>query len=176
MKISIVEESHRSAAKRMGKHTFEKLKRIEIQRRNVMKKSLVRNPLMTLYLYEGTGVKFVVQDPIFIITLALYAIVRTASYVWFEPSEEDIDAFSTFQMAVFGGLLNMFQLLYLSHCYARFMAQFGAAGMVYGRIMDISMIARTALDKWTATRLLRYLNAAHLCMYTHWDESYVPNG
>ena len=144
-----------------------KLKETERKRRALLKRT-DESSYRILFSYEGTFWIILVRSALLWITVAVYILVRllASCNLWslppLEASQVDI-------LAIHVGIVCTLITFFLVYFHLQYSNRFDQLYMqcvaCQGRIFDLSLFAKTTLPLKRATRLIRYLNAAHIVAY-----------
>jgi predicted membrane chloride channel (bestrophin family) len=154
-------------------YRWEELQRIEKTRRSIL--LWVEEPFWkTLTHWNGTVLRFLVTDGLMWTTMALYVAVRlVARYAKGVPGF--LAELGKGNIAVIGGFLSFFMVFYVNQSNKRFFGLYQDSMACKGRIFDVATIVVTVLPREQATRLIRYMNAAHAAGYVGLSKTY-PSG
>jgi len=139
---------------------FAELERIEKERRKLITFAADGGSLILLH-WNSTVLHYVLVDAQFWIACIIYAICRKFDVDNYLPGPP----ISFSSVGVIGGLMSFLLVFFVSQSYSRFNAQYDAAMACESCIINASMLARSAMPKADAYRLVRHLNGALLCMY-----------
>lgn len=150
-------------------YRWEELQEIERDRREILLR--VDDPVWkTLLRYDGTVMQILIADPLFWFTVLLYVGIRIlAEYDLLPPSLHD---FPVDSITVLGGFLSFFLVFWVNQSNSRFFGLYGHSMACKGRIFDAASLAVTCLPYAQASRLVRYMNAAHAAGYVGLSEVY----
>ena len=151
-----------------GELTNEQLATIERRRRAV----LLRNELpfwKILTFWDGTCLKLMALDPLFWVTVVVYAVVRAASRTGLPDSVQDLGSGN---IGVLGSFLSFFLVFFVVSSNKRFDDQYGMSMAAKGTILDVASLCRGQLPRARALRINRYLNASHVVAYCGLSDVY----
>jgi predicted membrane chloride channel (bestrophin family) len=113
--------------------------------------------------------EILVQDSLLLITLLLYIAIRVWARYGIPTYVADLGGGNT---AVIGSFISFFLVFLVNQTNSRYFGLYENSMAVKGRIFDTATLARTCLPKPVATRLIRYMNAAHVAGYTGLSKTY----
>lgn len=148
---------------------FEELKKVEKRRRQILKRTEL--PFWRILCYfEGTCLKAMLVDWLlwvtFIVYVGLRIILRNENIL---PGAVD---FGNTDIRVIGGFLSFFLVLFVNQSNTRFIAMYMTSQNCPKRIFDIAEIILPSFPKANASRIVRYLNAAHVAGYVGLSRTY----
>jgi len=172
---NILKKSIKKAARVVSKseqeYRWEELQRIEKRRRAILLR--VEDPFWKVLTYwDGTVLRFLSLDPLFWFTIAVYVAVRVGARLGLPDFVSDL---GTGNIGVIGGFLTFFLVFYVSQNHKRFFGLYNDTMACKGRIFDVATLAVTTLPEEMATRLVRYMNAAHAAGFVGLSKTY-PSG
>jgi predicted membrane chloride channel (bestrophin family) len=150
-------------------YTWEELETIERRRRDILPNA-EKGFWNSLSHFDGTILNFLAKDTLFWFTVALYISVRMQARYSEIPSF--VADLGNGNVATLGGFITFFLVLYVNKSHARYFDQYGLSMACKGRIFDVASLSITHLPKPTATRLVRYMNAAHVSAYVGLSKTY----
>ncbi len=127
--------------------------------------------LTRYYNRDGTVLAILLQDSLLWMTILIYIGMR----VW---ARYGIPSFvaqlgSGSNITVIGGFVSFFLVFYVNQNHKRYFNLYSKSMACKGRIFDVATIAVTStLPKSVSTRLVRYMNAAHVAGYTGLSQTY----
>ena len=149
-------------------YRWEELKRIEKQRRAILLR--VEEPFWKILSHwDGTVLRILALDPIFWFTIVVYVVIRARART---DLPDFVDQLSSGNMTILGGFLTFFLVFYVNQNHKRYFGLYDHSMACKGRIFDVATIAVTTLPKPMATRLVRYMNAAHAAGYVGLSKVY----
>jgi predicted membrane chloride channel (bestrophin family) len=151
-------------------YTWEELCKIEKERRSILPRG-EDGFWEILGRWDGTCVKFLAFDPLLWFTMALYVGIRMQARFGNVPTYV-ADLVGSTNIALLGGFLSFFLVLFVNKNHARYFGLYENCMACKGRILDVATLARAYLPKTTATRLVRYMNAAHVSAYVGLSKVY----
>jgi predicted membrane chloride channel (bestrophin family) len=151
------------------KYTWKQLASIDKRRRAIIDQ--VEEPFWKcLFHWHGTVLELLVQDSLFWITILIYVGVRLQARLGELP--DYLTDMSSSNIGAIGAFLSFFLVFYLNRTYIRYMYLYDQSMAPKGRIFDTATLAATTLPKEVGTRLIRYMNAAHIAGYTGLSKTY----
>jgi len=143
--------------------TFEELKKIEAQRRNILLRTEL--PFWKILLFwSGTCLREISEDMLVWVTIIIYTVVRiVANTLDYVP--ESARMLEDTNISVLGGFLSFFLVLFVNQTNARFLDMYGFSKACSGRIQDIAGLARAQLPPKIGDKLVRHFNAAQVAGY-----------
>mmetsp|Transcript_37448 Transcript_37448/g.45740 ORF Transcript_37448/g.45740 Transcript_37448/m.45740 type:complete len:416 (-) Transcript_37448:224-1471(-) len=154
--------------------TWDDLLKVEKKRRAI----LLRNelPFYKILTYvDGTVVSLLLTDPLLWATMLAYGIIRlrmlfVPPWGWMSDVLEDVVS-----IGYIGTFLTFFLVFFVQHSYSRLNEQYFKVMVCKGRILDVAMMARARLPKDISSRLVRYMNAAHIATFVGLSNTYTSN-
>jgi Bestrophin, RFP-TM, chloride channel len=160
---------------------FQELQDVETLRRKILKRTEL--PFWRILGYfEGTCLRAMMVDWLLWVTIAVFVILRII--LRFQGSNEAyryiygnmmMDLGDT-DVSVIGGFLSFFLVLFVNQSNLRFHEMYKTSQKCPARIFDVAQIMAPACRKSNkmevATRLIRYLNAAHVAGYVGLSRTY----
>ncbi|GFH51254.1 hypothetical protein CTEN210_07730 [Chaetoceros tenuissimus] len=142
---------------------WKKINSIEEKRREILKR--VEKPAWRILFYRsGTCLKGLALDPLIYITLAVYIGIRVyARLSKDEPA--DLEIWGKSNIAVLGGFLSFFLVLFVNQTNTRFLEMYGFSKAASGRTQDVAGMASTQFPQELAENIIRHMNAAHVAGY-----------
>jgi len=176
-KNGVMKRGAKSFAKAVGimpshrDYRWEELNQIEKQRRAILLR--VEEPTWkVLTHWDGTVLRILAVNPLLWATLAIFVAVRLLA----RNPEASFPTFlgetTSDSMTVLGGFLSFFLVFYVNQNHKRFFELYKDSMACKGRIFDVATLAVTSLPYAQATRLIRYMNAAHAAGYVGLSEIY----
>ena len=137
-----------------------KLQETERKRRALLKRT-DESSYRILFSYEGTFWVILVRSALLWITVAVYILARLLAPLdrWSLPPVE------ASHVGIVGTLITFFLVYFHIQYSNRFDQLFMQCMACQGRIFDLSLLAKTTLTLERATRLICYLNAAHIVAF-----------
>ena len=110
------------------------------------------------------------QDSLLWMTILIYIGMR----IWarYGIPEYVAELGSGSNITVIGGFVSFFLVFYVNQNHKRYFNLYSKSMACKGRIFDVATIAVTTLPKPVSTRLVRYMNAAHVAGYTGLSQTY----
>lgn len=144
-----------------SKSKWGRLQDIERKRRALLKRT-DEGTFKIIFSIQGTFWRILVRTTLLWVTVAIFVLVRLESLWGPRWAVPPMDAS---HVGVVGGIVT-FLLVYFHIQYSnRFDRLYSNSSACQGRIFDLSLLARSTLPKDRATRLMRYMNAAHILGY-----------
>ena len=153
-------------------YRWDELRSIEKRRRGILLR--VDDPVWkTLLTWDGTVIQILAGDFLFWVTIVIYVGIRLLAHYGELPP--DLDEFPVDSITVLGGFLSFFLVFWVNQSNDRYFSLYEQSMGCKGRIFDAASIAVTTLPYAQASRLVRYMNAAHALGYVGLSEVY-PSG
>jgi len=144
--------------------SFKDAQAVEKQRREILLRAQLPFWRILLFSWSGTCLKDISTDLLVWSTLAIYAAIRiVANVLGYVP--EQVLLFESNNIAVLGGFLSFFLVLFVNQTNARFLEMYGFSKACSGRIQDVAGLARAQLPADLGTKLVKHFNAAHVAGY-----------
>lgn len=151
-------------------YTYKELQAIEKRRRNILPR-VALGFWELLARWDGTCLRFLITDVLLWSTVLTYIAVRVV--IRYSSTVPDfVDTLANGDITIVGGFLTFFLVLYVNKSHARYFELYGHSMACKGRIFDVAGLAIAYLPKDTATKLVRYMNAAHISGYVGLNETY----
>jgi predicted membrane chloride channel (bestrophin family) len=152
-------------------YTWEELERIEQKRRAILTR--VEDPFWKILAYwDGTVLKCLVRDSLLWITLLLFAAIRLQNRYSTSTVPKEIGEITNANTTLIGGFLSFFLVFYVNQSHKRYFDLYQASMACKGRVFDVATLAAAYLDRTSASRLVRYMNAAHVAGYVGLSATY----
>ena len=149
-------------------HHWEELQKLEKRRRSILLQ--IEEPWWKILLHwDGTVVRNLAFDFLFWFTMAVYIAVRVQSRYGIPKS---VTSMGSVDLSLLGGFLTFFLVFYVNQSHTRYFNLYAEAMKCKGRVFDCATLAVTALPFEIATRLIRYMNAAHAAGFTGLSKTY----
>jgi predicted membrane chloride channel (bestrophin family) len=147
---------------------WEELQRIEKRRRAIL--LLVEQPFWKVLTYwDGTVLRAISMDPLFWFVLACYVAVRIQARLELPTF---VASLSSNNLTIVGGFLTFFLVFYVNQNHKRYFGLYNDSMACKGRIFDVATLAVANLPPEIASRLVRYMNAAHAAGYVGLSKIY----
>lgn len=176
-KNGVMKRGAKSFAKAVGimpshrDYRWEELNQIEKQRRAILLR--VEEPTWkVLTHWDGTVLRILAVNPLLWATLAIFVAVRLLARNPDASFPTFLGETTSDSMTVLGGFLSFFLVFYVNQNHKRFFELYKDSMACKGRIFDVATLAVTSLPYAQATRLIRYMNAAHAAGYVGLSETY----
>lgn len=150
-------------------YSWEELQKLEKVRRSILTRS-EETFWKTLSHWNGTCLQILLFDSLLWIVLGIYAGIRVQARLSVPTFVAEIGAKD--DLAVIGGFLTFFLVFYVNQNHKRYFSLYDNAMACKGRIFDVATMAIAYLPKEVATRLVRYMNAAHAAGYVGLSKTY----
>jgi len=125
--------------------------------------------------WNGTVLRILAKDILIYLTMVIYISIRLAArYGGGVPTY--LGELGSGNLSVIGGFLSFFLVFYVNQSHARFFRLYHESMTCKGRIFDVAALAKTTLPPARATRLVRYMNAAHIAGYVGLSSETYPCG
>lgn len=148
---------------------FAELQELEFRRRKILRRTEL--PFWRILGYfEGTCLKAMAVDWLLWVSLIAYVGLRfclRSDAIWLGNN-----GFGDTDVSVLGAFLSFFLILFVNQSNSRFHDMYKTAMQCPSRIFDIALIGAPALPKEGSSRLIRYLNAAHIAGYVGLSRTY----
>lgn len=162
VKFAAVEDEYR----------WEELQDIEKRRREILLR--VEDPMhVILTRWDGTVMQILATDKLFWFTMILYVGIRVLAH--YDHLPPGMAEFPSDSITVLGGFLSFFLVFWVNQSHSRYFGLYGNSMGCKGHIFNSSILAVTSLPYAQASRLIRYLNAAHAAGYVGLNTVY-PSG
>lgn len=149
--------------------SFAQLQDIEKRRRAILLRT--EEPFWKILSYwDGTCLYILVRDPLFWLTIIVYAAIRTAAYTADVP--EHVTDIDPKEIGVIGGFLSFFLVFFVVSSNNRLNTLYGESMKIKGRIFDVSSTVAVSFPRERALRIVRYMNAAHIVAYVGLSDVY----
>lgn len=149
---------------------FSELQEIEFRRRKILRRTEL--PFWRILGYfEGTCLKAMAVDWLLWVSILSYVGLRVclrSDAIWLGNN-----GFGDTDVSVLGAFLSFFLILFVNQSNSRFHDMYKTAMHCPSRIFDIALICAPALPKEGSSRLIRYLNAAHIAGYVGLSRTYT---
>ena len=150
-------------------YRWEELQTLERKRREIV--GWVEQPTWkVLTHWDGTVLRILAVNPLLWFTIVLFVVVRWVARNHEIP--EFMGETTSDSMTVLGGFLSFFLVFYVNQNHKRYFGLYEDSMACKGRIFDVASLAVTTLPFAQATRLVRYMNAAHAAGYVGLSEIY----
>lgn len=128
-----------------------------------------------IFHWKGTVLTVIVEDVLFWMTLAIYAAVRMKIRLG-DPEAGTVDqeeyANLSSNLVYVGGFLLFFLVFYVNQNHHRYFQLHQDSMCLMGRINDVATMAKACLPMERARRIVRFMNAAHVTVYTGLSNTY----
>jgi predicted membrane chloride channel (bestrophin family) len=121
---------------------------------------------------DGTVLEILLQDSLLYITLFIYIAIRVWARYGIPSYVADLGGGNT---VVIGSFISFFLVFLVNQTNSRYFNLYGNSMACKGRIFDTASLVVVCLPKAVATRLIRYMNAAHVAGYTGLSKTYPAN-
>ena len=153
--------------------TYEEISEIEQERREILKK--VEWPfLKILTTFSGTCLRALAIDYLVWVTLFVFLGIRLQA-----RSGDNVpamaDQLANTDIDIIGGFLSFFLVLFVNQTNARFFEMYKLSKKCAGQIQDVAGLVSSEFPKEDATRLVRYMNAAHIAGYVGLSDVYTKH-
>jgi len=126
-----------------------------------------------IFHFKGTVLRVIIEDILFWLTLATYCSIRIKFRL--EPDEEQLEVNyeNLSQNLVYvGGFLLFFLVFYVNQNHHRYFNLHQDSMALMGRVNDMATLVKAVLPMERARRINRFMNAAHVAMYTGLSSTY----
>lgn len=152
-------------------YRWEELQSIEQRRRAILLR-VEDSFWKTLLYWDGTVLRNIARDSLFWLTVAIFVAVRVQARL---ELPDFVANLTTDNVTVVGGFLTFFLVFYVNQNHRRYFGLYSDSMACKGRIFDVATLAVVTLPMDRATRLVRYMNAAHAAGYVGLSQIY-PSG
>mmetsp|Transcript_12192 Transcript_12192/g.25153 ORF Transcript_12192/g.25153 Transcript_12192/m.25153 type:complete len:699 (+) Transcript_12192:188-2284(+) len=125
-----------------------------------------------IFHFKGTVLRVIIEDILFWLTLATYSSIR----IRFHLNPEQAVNFNyqnlSQNLVYVGGFLLFFLVFYVNQNHHRYFQLHHDSMVLMGRVNDVSTLVKAILPMERARRINRYMNAAHVAMYTGLSSTY----
>ena len=161
--------AHCPAGGKRHDYRWEELQDIEKKRRALL--VLAEDPWWKILTrWRGTVCYMLAFDLLFWLTIAIYACVKVAARL--NPLPDFVADLASVNIAVVGGFLSFFLVFCVNQSHKRFFGLYHQSTSCKGRILDTATLAVISLPYAQASRLVRYMNAAHAAGYVGLSKVY----
>lgn len=125
-----------------------------------------------IFHFKGTVLRVIIEDILFWLTLATYVSIRIRFHL--EPENAaNFNYENLSQNLVYvGGFLLFFLVFYVNQNHHRYFQLHQDSMVLMGRVNDVATLVKAILPMERARRINRYMNAAHVAMYTGLSSTY----
>lgn len=125
-----------------------------------------------IFHFQGTVLRVIIEDILFWLTLASYVSCRIT--IRMNPGTDDAEDFKNLSgnLSYVGGFLLFFLVFYVNQNHHRYFQLHNDSMILMGRVNDVATLVKAILPMERARRINRYMNAAHIAMYTGLSETY----
>lgn len=127
-----------------------------------------------IFHFKGTVLQSIIEDILFWLTLATYVSIRVRFR--YEPDDQEASATSyenlSQNLVYVGGFLLFFLVFYVNQNHHRYFQLHQDSMCLMGRVNDVATLVKAVLPMERARRINRYMNAAHVAMYTGLSSTY----
>jgi len=125
-----------------------------------------------IFHFKGTVLRVIIEDILFWLTLATYVSIRIRFHL--EPENAaNFNYVNLSQNLVYvGGFLLFFLVFYVNQNHHRYFQLHQDSMVLMGRVNDVATLVKAILPMERARRINRYMNAAHVAMYTGLSSTY----
>jgi predicted membrane chloride channel (bestrophin family) len=154
-----------------NEYTWKELTSIEKRRRAILLNA--EQPFWKMLSHwDGTVLEILLQDSLLYITLFIYIAIRVWARYGIPSYVADLGGGNT---VVIGSFISFFLVFLVNQTNSRYFNLYGNSMACKGRIFDTASLVVVCLPKAVATRLIRYMNAAHVAGYTGLSKTYPAN-
>jgi len=126
-----------------------------------------------IFHFKGTVLRVIIEDILFWLTLATFASIRIK--LRYSPQEEvaqvNYENLSA-NLTYVGGFLLFFLVFYVNQNHHRYFGLHNDSMILMGRVNDMATMVRAVLPMERGRRINRFMNAAHVAMYTGLSSTY----
>jgi len=126
-----------------------------------------------IFHFKGTVLRVIIEDILFWLTLATYFSIRIRFRM---DSEEDFTTADyenlSGNLVYVGGFLTFFLVFYVNQNHHRYFELHQDSMTLMGRVNDMATLVKAILPMERARRINRFMNAAHVAMYTGLSSTY----
>ena len=142
---------------------WKELEAIEIRRRNILKK--VENPIWRILLsWDGTCLRALVSDWLIWTSILIFVAIRIHARSG-APEPELIEQLGDTDINILGGFLSFLLVLFVNQTNVRFYEMYKLSKKCCGIIQDVAGLMSSQFPSEIGSRLVRYMNAAHVAGY-----------
>jgi len=126
-----------------------------------------------IFHFKGTVLKVIIEDILFWLTLATYVAIR----VRFRMENTDEVATADYEilsanLVYVGSFIIFFLVFYVNQNHHRYFELHNDSMTMMGRVNDMATLVKAILPMERARRINRFMNAAHVAMYTGLSSTY----
>jgi len=125
-----------------------------------------------IFHFKGTVLRVIIEDVLFWLTLATYTSIRIRFRM--EPDTELQANYENLSanLVYVGGFLLFFLVFYVNQNHHRYFKLHQDTMVMMGCVNDVATLVKAVLPMERARRINRFMNAAHVAMYTGLSETY----
>jgi len=126
-----------------------------------------------IFHFKGTVLRVIIEDVLFWLTLATYVAIRIQFHL--DPGDATLQANYdnlSANLVYVGGFLLFFLVFYVNQNHHRYFQLHQDSMCMMGRVNDVATLVKAILPMERARRINRFMNAAHVAMYTGLSTTY----
>jgi len=131
-----------------------------------------------IFHFKGTVLRVIIEDILFWLTLATFVSIRVKTRYEERPVGADLETTEaqyenlSQNLVYVGGFLLFFLVFYVNQNHHRYFCLHQDSMKMMGRVNDVATLAKAILPMERARRINRFMNAAHVAMYTGLSSTY----
>jgi len=127
-----------------------------------------------IFHFKGTVLRVIIEDILFWLTIATFVSIRIK--LLYSPQEDGVASVNyenlSANLTYVGGFLLFFLVFYVNQNHHRYFGLHNDSMVLMGRVNDMATLVRAVLPMERGRRINRFMNAAHVAMYTGLSSTY----
>lgn len=125
-----------------------------------------------IFHFKGTVLRVIIEDILFWLTIATFAAIRIHMRMNEQSSVLSYNEVLSDNLVYMAGFLTFFLVFYVNQNHHRYFELHKDSMVLMGRVNDVATLVKAVLPMERARRINRFMNAAHVAMYTGLSSTY----